>query len=53
MTGSANIAKGNLAAADAALLHIREMAADPKVDTTGVSPTSASQILMLAVSARG
>ena len=48
VTGSANIAKGNLAAADAALLHIREMAADPKVDTTGVSPTSASQILTLA-----
>ena len=48
VTGSANIAKGNLAAADAALVHIREMAVDPKVDTTGVSPTSASQILTLA-----
>ena len=48
VTGSANIAKGNLAAADAALVHIREMAVDPKVDTTGVSPTSASQVLTLA-----
>jgi tetratricopeptide (TPR) repeat protein len=48
VTGSAHIAKGDLAAADAALEHLRAMAVDPKVDTTGVSPTSASQILTLA-----
>lgn len=48
VTGSAHVATGDLAAADEALARLRLHANDPKVDTTGVSPTPASQILELA-----
>ncbi len=51
VTGSAHVAKGNLQAAEEALSALHANANDPKVDSTGVNPTPASQILALAANA--
>ncbi len=48
VTGSAQVATGDLSAADAALSNIRTQSEDSGADTTGVGPTPASHILRLA-----
>lgn len=48
ITGSAQVATGDLSAADAALNNIRRQSEDRDADTTGVGPTPASHILRLA-----
>lgn len=49
--GSALVATGQLSAADSELANLRQQAADPGANATGVGPTPASQILELAANA--
>ena len=48
VTGSAQVATGDLSGADAALDNIRRQSQDGSADSTGVGPTPASHILRLA-----